>query len=55
MSIVSSLVETIEKGFGQIGANLNKSTTLVHATLVEHDEVIPNNMFNISFVPLFLV
>ena len=55
MCIALSLVETFEKGFGLVCANLNKLNHPSPCHLGMHDDVIPDNVFNVDFVTLFLV
>ena len=53
MPIALSLIKAFEEGFGWIGANLNIFNNLSPCHLGVRNEVVPNKVLSLGFVPLF--
>lgn len=50
-----SFCRTFREGFGQVSTNLDKFNHPSPNNLGIHNEVIPNKVFNLGYMPLFLV
>ena len=50
-----SLLKAFEEGFGQVGTNHNKFNHPSPNYIGVHNEVIPNKVFNLGFMPFFLL
>ena len=50
-----SLVEAFEEGFGQVRTNRNEFNHPSPSYIGIHNEGIPNKVFNLGFMPLFLL